>query len=127
MSLRQDNLNERRRELAAQIARQRGEFTEAYRNLAKPIQYAEYGLRGFGFIRQNPWVFSVLPAFITVTTSLIGIIRNKPAKRSRAPKWGEDERRAEKASKSIGGHIVKWGGRGWKLFRLYGRLRKYFL
>ena len=127
MSFRDDSLNERRRELTAQIARQRGDLAEAYRNLAKPIHYAEYGLRGFGFLRQNPWIFSVVPAAIAVTSSVVGLVRNKPAKRSRAPKWSDEERRAEKVPKSFGGHVLKWGGRGWKLFRLYGRLRKYFL
>ena len=55
MSLRHEDFSERRGLLSAEIARQRGELAEAYRNLEKPIHYAEYGLRGFGFLRKNPW------------------------------------------------------------------------
>ena len=57
MSQDHENFAERRGILSAQIARQRGELAEAYRNIEKPIHYAEYGMRGFGFLRKNPWVF----------------------------------------------------------------------
>jgi YqjK-like protein len=130
MSFRDDNLNRRRHELAATIARQRGELANAYRELAKPIQYAETGLRGFNFLRQNPWVVSVVPAAFTITSSLVGILRGKPApKLSRASRLAADEEEAarltRKAPKSLAGHVATWGGRGWKLFRLYRKVRKF--
>ncbi len=84
-------------------------------------------------LRQNPWVLTVVPATFSIASSIIGIIRNKPAKASpKRGKWfargseREVEREAERESKSLAGHFLKWGGRGWKLFRLYSRVRKYF-
>ncbi len=43
--------------------------------MAKPILYTEYGLRGFGFLRQNPWILTVVPAAFSTTTSVLTIIR----------------------------------------------------
>jgi hypothetical protein len=127
MSFRDDTLNERRRELASKIAHQRGQLANAYRDLAKPIQYAETGLRGFNFLRQNPWVISVVPAGFTILSSMLGIVRGgkTPKLSRRAALVEEEERLARKAPRSFGGHVVKWGGRGWKLFRLYRKMRKF--
>ncbi len=60
----------RRAALTLEIARQRAELGQAWQRLEQPIHYAEYGLRGFGFLRANPWIFAALPlafrAFSTV-------------------------------------------------------------
>ena len=123
-----ESMDQRRAEIAARIARQRDELTAAYRNLATPITYVQSGMKGFSFLRRNPWVLSVVPAVFTVTSAVVGIVRNKPAvkdKRPRRSKWEDAEKRAAKESKSIGGHLAKWGGRGWKLFQLYRRIRKF--
>ena len=128
MSLRSDELRQKRHELAAQIARQRDELSLAYRHLAKPIQYGEQALKGFGFFRQNPWLFSVVPAAFTIGSAVVGIVRNKPGKetkRSRFPGWGKEEKRAAKVPKSLGGKVLKWGGHGWKLFTLYRKFRRF--
>ena len=69
-----ESMDQRRAHLAAQIARQRGELAAAYRNLAKPIQYAEYGVRGFGFLRANPWVLTLVPALVSITSTVVGVV-----------------------------------------------------
>jgi hypothetical protein len=116
-----ENFAERRGRLIADIARQRGQLAEAYRNLEKPIHYAEYGMRGFGFFRRNPWVFAAVPAVFSVASTLLGLRKknsSQPAPRQRQS--------VDRQPKSFAGHALKWGGHGWRLFRFYRRLRTYF-
>ncbi len=47
------DLSSRRRQLSEQIARQRQELGSAYRNLAKPFQYAESSLAGLKVLRKS--------------------------------------------------------------------------
>ncbi len=122
MSEFEGTMEERRAYLAAEIARQRGEFAVAYRNLEKPILYTEYGMKGFGFLRQNPWVLTAIPAALSISSTVLGLVRNKPAKTVPRQKQTGDERRP----KGIVGHATKWGKRGWKLFQFYRRVRSYF-
>ena len=128
MSYPGETLAEKQHRLAADIARQRGQLADAYRDIAKPILYTEYALRGFGFLRQNPWVLTIGPATFSIVSTVIGLIRNKPAKSDRRKsKWfaREEEREAGRETKGLMGHAMKWGGHGWKIFRLYRRFRKY--
>jgi hypothetical protein len=120
MSLPHENFAERRGLLAAQIARQRGELAEAYRNLEKPIHYAEYGMRGFGFLRQNPWVFVAVPAVVKLASTFLGLKQKKSAKPAPSPR-----QRAENRPKGWKKHVVTAGRNGWRLFQLYRRLRSY--
>lgn len=115
-----EDFKERCRRLTAEIARQRGEFAEAYRNLEKPIQYAEYGMRGFGFLRQNPWVFAAVPAVFSVASTFLGLRQKKSSKPASRPRQNIENR-----PRGIVGHAVKLGGHGWKLFQLYRRVRSY--
>jgi hypothetical protein len=117
-----ENFAERRGLLAAQIARQRGELAEAYRNLERPIHYAEYGLRGFGFLRKNPWVFVAAPAVLKMASILAGLKQKKISKPAPSRRQG-----VENKPKGLGRHVVTWGKRGWKLFQLYRRIRSHFL
>jgi hypothetical protein len=122
MSLDHETFAERRGLLAAQIARQRGELTEAYHNLEKPIHYAEYGLRGFGFLRKNPWVIAAVPAVFSIASTLFGL------KKQKSPKPEPSLRKSiENQPKGLTGHLVKLGGHGWRLYKLYRRVRPYFL
>jgi hypothetical protein len=121
VSLFGENLSERRGLLVAQIARQRGELAEAYRNLEKPIHYAEYGLRGFGFLRKNPWVIAAVPAVVSIASTLLGLGKKK------SPKPMPVQRQSvENRPKGIVGHALKLGGHGWRLYKLYRRVRTYF-
>ncbi len=116
-----ETISQRRAHLAAEIARQRGELAEAYRNIGKPIHYAEYGLRGFGFFRKNSWVFLAAPALLKVTALCVGLIRNKPIKAANRQRQSIEDR-----PKGILGHAAKWGGHGWRLFKFYRRVRRFF-
>ncbi|HEV3272627.1 MAG TPA: hypothetical protein VGZ93_10645 [Candidatus Methylacidiphilales bacterium] len=118
----QEDFAKRREFLAAQIARQRGELAEAYRNLERPLHYAEYGLRGFGFLRKNPWIFVAAPAAVKVAATFFGVAKKKLAGA------GAEERRGVggRARKGIGKHLATWGGHGWRLYKLYRRARSYF-
>ena len=120
-----ESMDQRRAHLAAQIARQRGELADAYHHLAQPIQYGENALRGFGFLRQNPWVLSVVPAALSIASTLWGLRKGKGAKPSRSQR--QELGRLERRPKSFGGHVLKLGGHGWRLFQLYRRLRRFFL
>ena len=115
-----EDFAERRRHLAAEIARQRGELAEAYRNLEKPIHYAEYGMRGFGFLRKNPWVFAAAPAVFSIASTLLGLKNKKSSKP--APRQRQSIGDRPKGWKK---HVVTWGGRGWRLYKLYRRVRTY--
>jgi len=119
MSETYEDFEQRRRLLIADIARQRGELAEAYRNIEKPIRYAEYGLRGFGFLRQNPWVFAAVPAVFSVGSTLLGL-RQKKAKPAPSRRESVEDR-----PKGLTKHIVKLGQNGWKLFQFYRRIRSY--
>jgi hypothetical protein len=116
-----EDFAERRRHLIAQIARQRGELADAYGNLEKPIHYAEYGLRGFGFLRKNPWVFAAAPALFSIASTLLGLKKGKSPKPEPGPRKG-----IENPPKGLTGHLVKLGGHGWRLYKLYRRVRHYF-
>jgi len=118
------NLAERRAILTAQIAHQRSELGDAYRNLEKPIHYVEYGMRGFGFLRKNTWVFLAVPAVFSVASSLLGFRKRKPARPSFGQRQSMD---LERRPKSLGGHVLRLGGFGWKLFQFYRRVRPFFL
>lgn len=69
----------RRDKLAAQIARQRTQLASAYQDLEKPIRYTEYGMKGFGFLRQNPWIVAAAPAIFSLVSSALGWRKKKPA------------------------------------------------
>jgi hypothetical protein len=125
MSASGESMDQRRAHLAAAIARQRGELADAYRNLHKPIEIGESGLRAFGFIRQNSWIFVAVPAALKVITFFVGL---RGGGKPPAPEPRQHQRldRESARPKSFAGHALKWGGHGWKLFKIYRRVRHYF-
>ena len=79
----------------------------------------ESGLRAFGFIRQNSWIFVAVPAALKVVTFFLGLRGGaKPAPIQRQS--------SEKSPKGFTSHAMKWGGHGWRLFKIYRRVRTYF-
>ncbi len=121
MNAPEETFTERRIRLAGQIARQRGEFSQAYTRLAQPLRYAEYGLRGFGFLRSNPWVFLAAPAAVSIIKTLWG---------GRAPQKKKPAPPAQPAATEPTGlkkTAVTWAGYAWRLFQFYRRIRPYFL
>ncbi len=128
-----ETLGEKQRRLAGEIARQRSQLAGAYRDIAKPILYTEYGLRGMGFLRQNPWILTIVPASLSTTSSVLAIIRafTKGKVEPKKAKWfGRAEREVERDTKgekkTLLNHALKWSGHGWKAFKIYRRIRKYF-
>ena len=138
MSAEHESLADKQRRLAAEIARQRTQLHHAYHDIAKPVLYTEYGLRGMGFLRSNPWILTILPASLSTTSSVLAIIRaftGGKAAPKKANKWSgraeretarDLERDAKHEKKTLLTHALKWGGHGWKAFRIYRRIRKYF-
>jgi len=132
MSAENESLGEKQRRLAGDIARQRTQLAVAYRDIAKPVLYTEYGLRGMGFLRQNPWILTIVPASLSTTTSVIALLRNFTSGKAAPKKSGwfvrakrEVEREEKRGKKRLTDHLLKWGGHGWKAFRFYRRLRKF--
>ena len=133
MSAGNETLAEKQRRLAADIARQRTQLAGAYRDIAKPILYTEYGLRGMGFLRSNPWILTIIPASLSTTTSLIAIVKTLIGGKAapKKAKWfGQAEREAKRdvkrGKKTITDNLLKWGNHGWKAFGIYRRVRKFF-
>jgi hypothetical protein len=125
MSLSRESIQERRVRLAGEIARQRGELNEAYFKLKQPFRITEQGIRGFNFLRQNSWIFTAVPAALSIGSTLWGLRKPKPAPKSL---FRQRERlEEEKPVKGLLGHALKWGGHGFRLFKLYRRVRPFFL
>ena len=119
MNLPEIDFATRRAQLAAEIARQRGELAQAYSQLEKPLHYAEYGMRGFGFLRQNSWLFVAAPALFSMLLTAFG---SKKKKSSPAPDQKQSIQNKPEGAKK---HLVVWGGRAWRLYQLYRRVRHF--
>src|SRR5271167_3468553 len=116
MNSSKEEFAERRRQLAARISRQRTEFSEAYARLEQPIHYAEYGMRGFGFLRSNPWIFALIPAVVSAATFYFNWRRNKSA----PPE-------VEAGPKPARGFFKTWFGRAAGAYQFYRRMKPFFL
>jgi hypothetical protein len=118
----------RRQTLTAQIESQRMELTQAYRQLEKPIYYGEQALKGFGFLRRNPWVAMAAPGVTSLLFSGIGFLlrRGKPA--AKHEKLSHEEivaalkTEAEEA-KAAKKPMRKYLGYAFKAFQLYRKFR----
>jgi hypothetical protein len=108
----------RRKDLAAEIARQRGHLAQAYQQLEKPIRYTEYGMRGFGFIRQNPWVVAAVPLALNFAASFFG------GKKGKSPSAPSASSTKAKGALGKAQQVLATGVRhGWNLYQLYRRVR----
>ncbi len=129
MSASGESLEERRRALAAEIARQRGDLARAYHDLEKPIHYAEYGMRGLGFFRKNAWIFVAAPTVLNIATTLFGLTRKKkapkiaPLARQQVPIPGDAAIRPHNWTDLA----VVAGRNAVRLYHLYRRIRPYLL
>lgn len=112
----------RRDELSRQIAIQRRELAEAYRQLEKPLHYAEYGMKGIGFLRQNQWLFVAAPTVVSVLMSVFGAVRGK--RKTVAPVPGAVKPIPNPAENSKR-PIAVWLGRAVQLYQLYRRVRTF--
>jgi hypothetical protein len=122
-----ESADHRRTRLAAEIARQRIDLVVAYRNLGKPLSYTENAMRGFGFLRDNSWIFSAVPATLSIGSALFSLIgwgTRKPSALTRSERQRLAELERERLPKGFAGKLMKWGGHGFKIFKLYRRVRR---
>ena len=111
-----DDFATRRDQLAVEIARQRRELVQAYIHLEKPIRYTEYGMRGFGFIRSNPWIFAAAPALFSIVKIAFGGKKKKSSQSSPAQEQTPVENKKP---------LQLWANRAWRLYQLYRRVRTF--
>jgi hypothetical protein len=123
-----ESIDQRRARLAADIARQRGEFGAAFRNLERPIHYTENAMRGFGFLRENAWIFSAVSTSLTVTSTVMGLFglgKGKPSALTTAQRKRLSELERERLPKGFAGKVMKWGGHGFRAFKIYRRIKRF--
>jgi hypothetical protein len=128
MNERLESLEDRRRHLIAEIARQRGQLADAYRNLATPIHYTENAMRGFGFLRENAWIFSAATTTFTVGSALLGLLglgKGKPSELTKAERKRLADLERERMPKGFAGKLMKWGGHGFRAFKIYRRIKRF--
>ena len=115
----------RRQRLSIDIARQRGELGAAYRNLEKPIRYTEYGMRGFGFLRQNPWVIAAVPAVINLVSIGLGWRKKKKSAPVQAQPHAAAAPTAAGKLSRLGQVALSGVQQGLRVYQLYRRIRSY--
>jgi len=115
----EESFIEKRARLAAEISRQRGELSDAYLKLEKPIRYTEYGMRGFGFLRQNPWVVAAVPAVFSLVSSFFGGKKKGKSAPSAEMSQSQDKSKLGKAKQVLAAGVRH----GWQLYQLYRRVR----
>jgi hypothetical protein len=126
-----DNYESRRRHLAEEIDRQRGALGRAYHHLAQPLHYVETGMKGFGFLRRNQWIFLAAPTVFSLGSSLFGLFRSRgkkveaPVRRAPA-KIVEAEVELPKGKLGKARRLFRTGlGYAMEAFQLYRRIRPY--
>jgi hypothetical protein len=136
MKLSKESLATRRENISRQIARQRTELAEAYRDLGRPLQYTQVGIKGLQMLRQNAWLISLSPSLVGVATSLYGLATGRK-KSGSLPSWlpfGKKKATASvkkgveeehELSRKASPLIKKWLGHGVSAFRLYRKVRPY--
>ena len=120
----QEDFQTRRKALAAEISRLRGELAQAYLQLEKPIRYTEQGMKGFGFVRQNPWVITAVPATISLVSALWAWKKKKsgPAQTQSAPRVGVPPTAGNKMSRASQA-LMAGVEHGLRAYNLYRRVR----
>lgn len=119
------DLFHRRQVLIAQIESQRLELSQAYRQLEKPIHYGEQALKGFGFLRRNPWVAMAAPGIVSLLVNGLGlvmrrgksVVKEEPVSRERII----EALKAEEAK--VKKPVRKWLGYAVTAFKLYRKYR----
>jgi hypothetical protein len=118
----EEDFVERRRRLSAEIARQRADFSQAYARLEHPIRYADYGIRGLGFLRSNPWIFAAAPAAVSIIKTLLS---GAAPKLKKSPNTHASSQTHAPAKGRLGQTVSLVANNGWRLFQLYRRIRSY--
>jgi len=126
----QESLALRRQHLSQQIAMQRADLAQAYRGLAKPLAYTQKVIVGAQALKQNAWAIALLPSVISLGFSFFGWKKKGKAGLLGLLGLAQDEEKEKRALEREAvararKPIMKWVGHGWKLFKLYRRVRRY--
>jgi hypothetical protein len=122
--------SERRVQLARQITGQRRELAEAYRDLGKPLFYAQSGIKGVQMVRQNAWLIALAPSVIGIVSGLLGLRKKEATKRGLFDFWkkkaGTSEEEIEsQALRRARPLLRRLIGHGVTAFKLYRRIRPF--
>ncbi len=125
--------SERRVQLARQIAGQRRELAEAYRDLGKPLFYAQTAVKGVQMVRENAWLIALAPSVIGIVSGLLGLRKKDAPKRSLFDFWKKkaapsEEEAAEvesKAARHARPLLRRLIGHGVTAFKLYRKIRPF--
>jgi hypothetical protein len=128
----EEDFETRRQRLVGEIARQRVDLVDAYRQLEKPIRYTEYGMKGFAFIRQNQWLLTAAPALLGSIPSIFNLVsmalgrgkkkRNVPVQRQAASAEAAAPNATKKISR-VGQALMGGVEQGLRAYNLYRRVR----
>jgi hypothetical protein len=123
-----ESLAEHRRHLSEEIFRQRAELAQAFRGIAKPLQYTQTAIVGLQALRKNAWLIALGPTAVSLAFSFFGW---KKAERPsllgrlarRRPRQSQEQTELDEKAKKP---LARWIARGWALFKIYRRLRPFF-
>ena len=124
---------ERRVQLARQISGQRRELAEAYRDLGKPLFYAQTGIKGVQMLRQNAWLIALAPSVIGIVSGLLGLRKKEAPKRGLFDFWKKKAGTSEEEAAEIESQarhrarplLRQLLGHGVTAFKLYRRIRPF--
>jgi hypothetical protein len=123
----------RREQLSRQISGQRLELAEAYRDLGKPIAYAQTGIKGLQMLRQNAWLIALAPSVISIVSGLIGLRKKETPKRGLFDFWKKKAPAPEKEAAAVESSALKRAqpllkkliGHGVTAFKVYRKVRPF--
>lgn len=124
---------ERRVQLARKISGQRHELAEAYRDLGKPLFYAQSGIKGVQMVRQNAWLIALAPSVIGIVSGLLGLRKKEAPKRGLFDFWKKKAGASEEEAADIESTAYRRArpllrrliGHGVTAFKIYRRVRPY--
>ncbi len=129
------NFAERREQLARQIAGQRRELAEAYRDLGKPLHYTQVAVKGVQVLQKNAWLIGLAPTAVSLVFAFLGWQKPEKPKRGlfnfwkkKGPEPTEAEAAAELESKlprRARPLLRQLLGHGVTAFKIYRRVRPY--
>ncbi len=123
----------RREQLARQITGQRQELAEAYRDLGKPISYAQTGIKGLQIVRQNAWLIALAPSAISIVSGLLALRKKDEPKRGLFDFWKKKTAVPEKKAAEVESGALRRArpllrrliGHGVTAFKVYRKVRPF--
>ena len=130
MNVSKGALEARRRQLMEDIFKQRIDFANAYRDLGKPLEYTQKTVVGLKMLQQNAWLIALAPTAVNLLFSTFGW-KKAPRGNLLGRLFGGErrafQRQAQREAHAAKKPLMRWLGHGWRLFRIYRRVRRFFL